>query len=228
MAEQQNHETPGGQDPTGEQETEPERRAAEAARDVKDEAKRKASNAASEVKSQAKQKGSELKQQAERKAERQKRSLAESVTALASALDAAAGSLDEREEGRLADWSRDAGERVRRMASYLERNDVSGLVHDLEDTARDNPAAFVGTSLAAGLAAGRFLRSSRPEQGEEAATDEVGRRRYQAPAPRPNPGMAATPRRSEGVSSGASAAQAARTQPDAEPGRQPGREGGAS
>lgn len=188
----------GGPQPERGRADSPGQRAAEAAGEMKGEAKQQASDAARQAKSKAGDAAREARQRAEEKAEQGRRSLTESVTALAMALDAAAGSLEERDQRRLSEWSRDAGERVRRMASYLERNDTSGLVHDLEGTARENPAAFVGTSLAAGLAAGRFLRSSEADSSREGGEHAGGaggaesRRRYQPPSSRHDarrPGM---------------------------------------
>ena len=89
-----------------------------------------------------------------------KRTLAESVHALATAFDAAASSLTEGQQTRLAGWTRELSGRAHRIATYLEQQDTRGLVTDLEGTAREHPTAFLGTTFAAGVAAGRFLRAS--------------------------------------------------------------------
>ena len=100
------------------------------------------------------------KDSATRMVDERKRTLTDSVQALASAFEAAATSLNDGNQARLADWTRELSGRARRIASYLEEQDTRGLVTDLEGTAKQNPTAFLGTSFAAGLAAGRFLRSS--------------------------------------------------------------------
>jgi len=142
------------------------------AREMEEDVKASAREAKQEVKERARDVKDDVQERALNAAERRKGSLAESVNALASALEAAASRLDEQQERRLAGWTRDASSRVERMAGYLRENDMQGLTRDLRSTARENPAAFVGTSFAAGLAAGRFLRAGEPEPEYE----ETGRR----------------------------------------------------
>ena len=115
---------------------------------------------------QVRERTDEARQSATRMVDERKRTLADSVHALASAFDAAATSLSEGQQARLAEWTRELSGRAHRMASYLEEQDTRGLVTDLEDQARRHPTAFLGTTFAAGLAAGRFLRASqRTESG---------------------------------------------------------------
>ena len=52
---------------------------------------------------------------------------------------------------------------------YLDEETAPAMLSDLEDAARSNPATFLGTSFAAGLALGRFLRASEPEPTNRAA-----------------------------------------------------------
>jgi hypothetical protein len=59
--------------------------------------------------------------------------------------------------GSLAD---DAARRIEGVASGLRERDLDELADDVRGFARSRPAAFVGAGLAAGLIAGRFLRSS--------------------------------------------------------------------
>ncbi len=77
----------------------------------------------------------------------------------------------------LGEYVNDTAGRIERLASDLRERDVEDLAHDLGDLARRRPAAFVGASLAAGIVAARFLKSSsgeatprrramRPERGE--------------------------------------------------------------
>ena len=112
------------------------------------------------------------RQSATRAVDERKRTLADSVHALASAFDAAANSLSDGQQNGLADWTRELSGRAHRMASYLEEQDTRALVNDLEDTARRHPTAFLGTTFAAGLAAGRFLRAT--QRSDTGAVDESG------------------------------------------------------
>ena len=139
---------------------EPDGASAETPRDVARSAKTSLREAREDLKTEVRERTDQVKRGADRIATERKHTLAGTLESLASAFDAAAATLGEREERRLADWSRDLSGRARRAASYLEENDTRGLVNDLEGTAREHPAAFVGSSFAAGVAAGRFLRSS--------------------------------------------------------------------
>jgi len=109
---------------------------------------------------QLRERAESAREGATRMVDERKRTLADSVHALASAFDAAALSLSDGQQGRLADLTRELSGRAHRIATYLEEQDTRALVTDLEGTARQHPAAFLGTTFAAGLAAGRFLRSS--------------------------------------------------------------------
>lgn len=135
---------------------------------LKQQAKDSVRDAREQVMTEVRDRKDQAKESATRMVDERKHTLSESMSALASAFDAAASSLGEENQQRLAEWTREFSGRARRISSYLEQNDTRGLVNDLEDTARENPTAFVGTSFAAGLAAGRFLRAS-ARDGAEAA-----------------------------------------------------------
>lgn len=55
-------------------------------------------------------------------------------------------------------------EQVEKLSGYLERQDLRGLMSDLEGFARRNPAVFLGGAFALGILAARFLKSSNPNQ----------------------------------------------------------------
>ncbi|HUF11771.1 MAG TPA: hypothetical protein VMN78_01560 [Longimicrobiales bacterium] len=136
----------------------------------KQQAKDSVRDARQQVKTQVRERTDQVKQSANRMVDERTHTLSESVNALAAAFDAAASSLGDRRQERLAGWTRDLSGRARRIATYLDQADTRGLVTDLEGTAREHPAAFVGTSFAAGLAAGRFLRASTRDD-RSSATD---------------------------------------------------------
>jgi hypothetical protein len=54
----------------------------------------------------------------------------------------------------------DAARRIEQVAEGLRERDLGELADDVRGFARNRPAAFIGAGLAAGLIAGRFLRSS--------------------------------------------------------------------
>lgn len=134
--------------------------------------KQQAIESVRDAREQVRERAGAARDSATRMVDERKRTLAESVLALASAFDAAAASLSEGNQTRMADWSRELSGRAHRIAGYLEEQDTRGLVTDLEGTARQHPTAFLGSTFAAGLAAGRFLRSSSAtDTGLPATTD---------------------------------------------------------
>jgi hypothetical protein len=60
----------------------------------------------------------------------------------------------------LADYVETAAGRIEQLATDLRDRDVDELARDLGDLARRRPAVFVGATLAAGIVAARFLKSS--------------------------------------------------------------------
>jgi hypothetical protein len=56
-----------------------------------------------------------------------------------------------------------ASGQMERAATYLQGRDMHQLVKDAEEFARRSPGIFLGTTFLLGLAASRFLRSSRRE-----------------------------------------------------------------
>jgi ElaB/YqjD/DUF883 family membrane-anchored ribosome-binding protein len=55
---------------------------------------------------------------------------------------------------------------IEQISNYFEKNDLSGIVRDVEDFARKNPVVFIGGAFALGILAARFLKSSPPSAGE--------------------------------------------------------------
>lgn len=55
---------------------------------------------------------------------------------------------------------------IEQISNYFETNDLRGIVRDVEDFARKNPAVFIGGAFALGILAARFLKSSTPSAAE--------------------------------------------------------------
>jgi hypothetical protein len=55
---------------------------------------------------------------------------------------------------------------IEQISNYFETNDLRGIVRDVEDFARKNPAVFIGGAFALGILAARFLKSSPPSAAE--------------------------------------------------------------
>lgn len=138
----------------------------ETARDTAGEVGKQARAAAGNVKAAAQEKSEALMGRAEEKAREKKSQASEMIGALATALHAAGDKLREQRQDRLGRMGNETADQVDRMASYIERNDVRGLMDDLERFGRRNPAAFLGLTFVGGLLAGRFLRSSPSHDGE--------------------------------------------------------------
>jgi hypothetical protein len=61
-------------------------------------------------------------------------------------------------------YTESLSQQVEKISGYLERQDLRGLMGDLEGFARRNPAIFLGGAFALGILAARFLKSSNPNQ----------------------------------------------------------------
>jgi hypothetical protein len=119
------------------------------------------------VKTEVRERAQEMKQEVRGRVEEKKQVASEKVHALARALRAAGDTLEDDGESALARYGRQAADQVERLASYIDGNDTSGMIRQFEHIARDNPAAFTGSTFAAGLLLGRFLRSSRPDDARD-------------------------------------------------------------
>ncbi|HSK08402.1 MAG TPA: hypothetical protein VK911_02405 [Vicinamibacterales bacterium] len=101
---------------------------------------------------------------------------------------------------RLADYAENAAGRLQQYATDLRQRDVAEFGEDLKVLARKYPGAFLATGVAAGVLAGRFLKSTaeeerpqnRPGARRAGAAAEGG---YRARTTRPG---AAAPRSTEG------------------------------
>jgi hypothetical protein len=76
----------------------------------------------------------------------------------------------------LSDYAQGAASRLEQLASDLRSRDVGELALQVGEFARKRPAAFVGASLAAGILAARFLKSSaeEPRSGERGHARRTG------------------------------------------------------
>lgn len=92
---------------------------------------------------------------------------------IAEALHTAAQQLDEKGEGWVANYARQAASGLQRATGYMRDEDAAAMMADLENTARAHPGTFVGTAFATGVALGRFLRSSRKNDDDHPAGAEA-------------------------------------------------------
>lgn len=116
-----------------------------------------------DLKGQGKDAARQLKETAEKEIDKRSTQMADGLDSVVRAMYTAAEELDEDGQDRLAEYTRRAADQVDRVTDYLHDEDTPAMLTDLEDMARTNPGTFLGTSFAAGLATGRFLRSSQPD-----------------------------------------------------------------
>jgi hypothetical protein len=149
-------------------------------RDPRREAEASAREAAQATRELAKQAGSEVAGKARATAEEGKGAAAHRMGAVARAARAAADALREENQEWLGSGIESAAEQLERAAGRVRDNDVNALVRDLEGFARRRPAVFVGAMAVAGLALGRFLRSSREHEHHDEQHDAVTGGEYRA------------------------------------------------
>ncbi len=92
----------------------------------------------------------------------QKNLVTDALDSLADTVRRVGEPLHEAPYSALGGYTEDAAKRIERLAADLRRRDVRQLAREVGEFARRSPAVFVGAGLAAGLLAGRVLKSSRP------------------------------------------------------------------
>jgi hypothetical protein len=116
--------------------------------------------AVDDLKGQARDLAGDAKARTRAVADRQKDAVAEQVHGFASALRSAADDLNQREQRFGAGCFEQVAEGLEQVSEALRRRDLADFVEVVEDFARRQPVAFLGGMLAAGLALGRFMKSS--------------------------------------------------------------------
>jgi hypothetical protein len=160
------HPSADGRSDTEESKSDAQEQVAEAKTMVKEEAR--------ELKAHGKDAARQMKETAEEQVDKRSIQVADGLDSVVRAMYAAAEELDGGGQDRLAEYTRRAADQVDRVTDYLHDEDAPAMMADLEDMARANPGTFLGTSFAAGLAMGRFLRSSQAshERGERSRDQE--------------------------------------------------------
>ncbi len=108
----------------------------------------------------------QAKDQAASRVDQQRESIASGIQAVAQAFRSMGDELKGKEQGPVAEYAAEFGHaisgKVEQVASYLQGRDVHQLLGETENFARRSPAVFLGSAFILGLAASRFLKSSRP------------------------------------------------------------------
>ena len=89
------------------------------------------------------------------------------LDSLADSFHDASGALRRDQEGLAAQVTEAIAERVSGMSAYFRQREPADVVEDVADYARRHPEVLVTAGVAAGLVAGRFLRSSSQRRDAE-------------------------------------------------------------
>ncbi len=137
-----------------------------------------AKQAASQAKEAASHMIDEAKDQAASRVDQQRQTLASGLGAVAQAFNSMGNRLRNQDEGPIAQYAAEMGQamggQVERLSKYLQGRNLQELVGDVEGFARRSPAIFLGSAFVLGLAASRFLKSSRPTPDASANITDPG------------------------------------------------------
>ncbi len=128
--------------------------AREALHDARDNVQRKAGEYASEAKAAAFE-----------QAEGAQKGIGESIAALGGAMRAAGEHLAKDDQNTMSKLMNDAAGGIERFSESLKNKKFEEILDDVRTLGRDNSGALFAGSILAGLALGRFVKSSAPESG---------------------------------------------------------------
>jgi hypothetical protein len=126
-----------------------------------DQVKAKADEVATKVKEQAGQTADKAVDQVKTMAVDRKDQAADRLGGISQALYAASENLWQQDET-VARYAQQAAEQVDRFTGYLHDKSVNDIIADVEDFSQRRPELFLGAAFLLGVAAARFLKSSRP------------------------------------------------------------------
>lgn len=104
--------------------------------------------------------GEEVKQKSASIFHNQRDLASRQIHSLAHALEVGADSLDEEGQARLAEYTREAADRVHRFGDEFMEHDLGRVVDNASRYARENPAVVIGGAAVFGFLLSRFLKSS--------------------------------------------------------------------
>jgi len=139
--------------------------ASDATREVTGQVKETVGQVADQAQQAAGQVVDQARQQVSSRIAGQKDRAAEGLTSVAHALRQTSQQLREQDQEAVTGYIESAASQVERVSNYLKHNDLGGLIDDVEQFARRQPALFLGGTFVLGLLGARFLKSSRPTTG---------------------------------------------------------------
>jgi gas vesicle protein len=135
-------------------------------------AKDQAATVAKEASNQIKDLYGQSKSQLTEQAGQQQQRVATGLHTLADQLSSMAEKSEE--QGVATDLARQAGDRARQVAGFLQDRDPGGLVDEVKAFGRRRPAAFLAICLGAGVLAGRFLRGATASDDDSSSASSSG------------------------------------------------------
>lgn len=119
----------------------------------------------SELASDAKQLSNSAADRIHSEVNARKSGAAEQARSVSTAIQHAAGDLDQNAPSWLKSAFQQGAQQVQRFADALENKDSRELVNEVQDFARDRPALFLSACAAAGFAAARIFKAGGEQQG---------------------------------------------------------------
>jgi hypothetical protein len=166
------------------------RQAADSAQNVAQTAKAEAANVAGEVKSNAKDLLNQARTDLTAQAGTQQQKAAQGLHSISSELHTMADASDQ--PGVATDLIRQAAERSKSVATWLENRDPGSLLNEVKSFARQRPGTFLLAAAGAGILAGRLSRSLSAGAPDTGTTGTAAQ--YNAPVTRvPDAGVAVPP-----------------------------------
>ena len=129
-----------------------------------------ASGAADELRSDAQQLGSSAANRLHSEVDARKGQAADQAKSVSSAMQKAAGELDQSSPEWIKSAFRQGAAQIQRFADTIEHKDSRQLIGEARQFARDNPATFLAACAAAGFAAARVLKAG----GEQQSSQDTG------------------------------------------------------
>jgi hypothetical protein len=114
----------------------------------------------------------EAKEAVTQQAEGVQQNISSNMVAFGGALRAASEHLANSDQRRASKFVLDAAGGLERLASSLKNKPLEEVLGEVRSFGRDNSPALIAGSVLAGLALGRFLKSSAPDHGKEAVGPE--------------------------------------------------------
>lgn len=127
-----------------------------------------------ELASDAKQLGNSAADRVHSEVDARKSGAADQVRSVSTAIQHAAGDLDQNAPSWLKSAFQQGAQRVQRFADALDHKDSRQIVSEVQDFARERPALFLGACAAAGFAAARIFKAGGEQQSGGSQGQQFG------------------------------------------------------